>query len=336
RWRWSRAAEHLLGLSSPPRLPHTDARHVDLAQLRTQRPRPGTLPVGHGIGGEGGRGQAGRRDRGLRGQAADRGAGPRTAGLHHAAAAARGRHDRDGPRRGLGPGRRGPPARAVGACVLLRPGRRDPRPRPGAGLPRRRDHDRAVGARAAARARRLRRVLRVPRGPGRDPRPRGRQGRPHRVARRAPRRTGRAHAPPSRAHPGRRLRHQQRVRRRTPELCAVLAAGHVPVYLTDTEASVPAPRRRAEAWPVRWLRYLYRVPLLVWHLVIDLPVALLWMLGGERAKQRAVRWWSAWLMRIFGFRLRRRGLPLEGAVMFVANHVSWVDIVILHSQKMMG
>lgn len=87
---------------------------------------------------------------------------------------------------------------------------------------------------------------------------------------------------------------------------------------------------------MRWLRYLYRVPLLFWHLAIDLPIALLWMLGGERAKQRAVRWWSAWLMRIFGFRLRRRGLPLEGAVMFVANHVSWVDIVILHSQKMMG
>nr|WP_246069891.1 hypothetical protein [Luteimonas lumbrici] len=113
----------------------------------------------------------------------------------------------------------------------MRPGRRHSRPRPGAWLPRRRDHDRAVGARAAARARRLRRVLRVPRGPGRDPRPRGRQGRPHRVARRAPRRTGRAHAPPPRAHHGRRLRLQQRLRRRTPELCAVLAAGHVPVHL---------------------------------------------------------------------------------------------------------
>ena len=87
---------------------------------------------------------------------------------------------------------------------------------------------------------------------------------------------------------------------------------------------------------MRWLRYLYRVPLLLWHLLVDLPVALLWMLGGDEAKQRAMRWWSAGLMRIFGFRLRRRGLPLDGAVMFVANHVSWVDIVLLHSQKRMG
>ena len=87
---------------------------------------------------------------------------------------------------------------------------------------------------------------------------------------------------------------------------------------------------------MRWLRYCFRVPLLLWHLAIDLPVALLWMLGGDEAKQRAMRWWSAGLLRIFGFRLRRRGLPLDGAVMFVANHVSWVDIVALHSQHMMG
>jgi hypothetical protein len=41
-------------------------------------------------------------------------------------------------------------------------------------------------------------------------------------------------------------------------------------------------------------------------------------------------------MRVFGFRLRRRGTPLPGATLFVANHVSWIDIVALHSQRMMG
>jgi 1-acyl-sn-glycerol-3-phosphate acyltransferase len=39
---------------------------------------------------------------------------------------------------------------------------------------------------------------------------------------------------------------------------------------------------------------------------------------------------------VFGFRLRRSGTPLPGATVFVANHVSWVDIVALHSQRMMG
>jgi 1-acyl-sn-glycerol-3-phosphate acyltransferase len=41
-------------------------------------------------------------------------------------------------------------------------------------------------------------------------------------------------------------------------------------------------------------------------------------------------------MRVFGFRMRSRGTPLPGATVFVANHVSWIDIVALHSQRMMG
>ena len=88
---------------------------------------------------------------------------------------------------------------------------------------------------------------------------------------------------------------------------------------------------------MRGLRYLYRVPLLLWHVVVDLPVAVVLMaVGGARVEQAMVRAWSAGLMRVFGFRLRRFGTPLPGVAMFVANHVSWVDIVALHSQRMMG
>jgi 1-acyl-sn-glycerol-3-phosphate acyltransferase len=58
---------------------------------------------------------------------------------------------------------------------------------------------------------------------------------------------------------------------------------------------------------------------------------------GERTfEHAAVNAWSAGLMWIFGFRLQRIGTPLPGAVLFVANHVSWVDISVLHSQRMMG
>lgn len=99
------------------------------------------------------------------------------------------------------------------------------------------------------------------------------------------------------------------------------------------------------AWPLRTLRYLYRVPLLLWHLLIDLPLVLLLSTpplasiaigDGERLGHRAISAWSVGLLRIFGFRLHRIGTPLSGAVLFVANHVSWVDIVALHSQRMMG
>ncbi|TWG90010.1 1-acyl-sn-glycerol-3-phosphate acyltransferase [Luteimonas sp. J16] len=95
---------------------------------------------------------------------------------------------------------------------------------------------------------------------------------------------------------------------------------------------------------MRLLRYLVRLPMLAWHVFVDLPVALLLMappLGRIATAEgslyhRTVRWWSGGLLRVFGMRVRRIGQPMAGAVMFVANHVSWVDIVALHSQRMMG
>lgn len=95
---------------------------------------------------------------------------------------------------------------------------------------------------------------------------------------------------------------------------------------------------------MRLLRYAIRIPMLLWHLLIDLPVTLLCTaplgarlrIGDESLSYRMIRAWSAGLMWIFGFRLRRIGTPMSGATLFVANHVSWVDIVMLHSQRMMG
>jgi len=105
----------------------------------------------------------------------------------------------------------------------------------------------------------------------------------------------------------------------------------------------PDAARPSSDWR-RPLRYLWRCPLLLVHLLVALPVTLLLINpisariapGGERLDHKAIRLWSAGLMRIFGFRLRRYGTPLPGAVMFVANHVSWIDIELMHSQRMMG
>lgn len=94
----------------------------------------------------------------------------------------------------------------------------------------------------------------------------------------------------------------------------------------------------------RLLRYGYRSPMLAWHVLVHLPLILILMsppfggirVGDDRLKAVVVRWWQGGLMRVFGFRLRRVGTPLPGAVMFVANHVSWIDIVALHAYRMMG
>ncbi len=91
---------------------------------------------------------------------------------------------------------------------------------------------------------------------------------------------------------------------------------------------------------LRACRYLYRLPLLAWHLLVHLPVLLLLLavgqVGDHQVGHAALRWWARWFLRIFGMRVIREGLPLAGGTMFVANHVSWVDIIALHSQHMMG
>ncbi len=100
--------------------------------------------------------------------------------------------------------------------------------------------------------------------------------------------------------------------------------------------------------PVRdgWrpMRYLWRTPLLIVHLLLVLPIVLVVIalparrpagVGGN-ARQRAIRLWQGGLVRIFGLRPRRFGTPLPGAALFVANHVSWIDISLLHSQHAVG
>ena len=106
----------------------------------------------------------------------------------------------------------------------------------------------------------------------------------------------------------------------------------------------------AESSPVirrdwlRPLRYLWRTPLLLAHILIAFPMALAAFnplamrcrIRGERLDYRMTRWWSRRLVRLFGFRIRRFGEPLPGAVLFVANHVSWMDIELMHSQRIMS
>jgi 1-acyl-sn-glycerol-3-phosphate acyltransferase len=94
----------------------------------------------------------------------------------------------------------------------------------------------------------------------------------------------------------------------------------------------------------RWWRYSWRVPMLTWHILVHLPIVLLlinplsrritWQ--GVRLDQRAVMFWQGNLMRIFGFRIKRFGRPHQGACLSVANHVSWLDITLIHSQRVVN
>jgi 1-acyl-sn-glycerol-3-phosphate acyltransferase len=107
--------------------------------------------------------------------------------------------------------------------------------------------------------------------------------------------------------------------------------------------STPASANPNETDWMRPLRYAARVPLLLLHLIIALPITLLFMnpLGaalkardGGRLDHWFVRWWSGVLMWIFGFRVTKSGAALPGATLLVANHVTWCDIELIHSQRM--
>jgi 1-acyl-sn-glycerol-3-phosphate acyltransferase len=93
---------------------------------------------------------------------------------------------------------------------------------------------------------------------------------------------------------------------------------------------------------LRPLRYLWRVPLLLVYIVLGVLLCgciLTWNRhavmknGREPFTHRMIRAWSTGLMRVFGLRSVRIGQPLADPVLFVANHTSWIDIELLHSQR---
>lgn len=99
--------------------------------------------------------------------------------------------------------------------------------------------------------------------------------------------------------------------------------------------------------PADWrrpLRYLWRLPLLLLHVTVGLAIVMAMINplcrrvrpGGEGLDSRTIRAWSWLMVRVFGMRVRRFGTPLPGAALFVANHVSWIDITLLHSQRVVG
>jgi 1-acyl-sn-glycerol-3-phosphate acyltransferase len=82
----------------------------------------------------------------------------------------------------------------------------------------------------------------------------------------------------------------------------------------------------------------YRVPLLVVHVLL-LPLALLAYLPGVRRlpshgqtlRARVHHWWVHRLLGICGVELVSTGQLPTGPSLLVANHVSWLDILLLHS-----
>ena len=81
---------------------------------------------------------------------------------------------------------------------------------------------------------------------------------------------------------------------------------------------------------------MWRVPLLVLLVVGGCLAGIVLLPRGPRpgtAGAALLRNWSRLFLRLFGVRVESKGAALADPVMFVANHGSWMDITVLHSQR---
>ncbi|HNW78343.1 MAG TPA: lysophospholipid acyltransferase family protein [Candidatus Competibacteraceae bacterium] len=79
--------------------------------------------------------------------------------------------------------------------------------------------------------------------------------------------------------------------------------------------------------PAAIWRRIWRTPLLVLHLLAGIMVAALLRPGRDGAVScMPLMLWSRVLCRVLGVRIRVTGTPHAGATLFVANHISWLDI----------
>lgn len=81
------------------------------------------------------------------------------------------------------------------------------------------------------------------------------------------------------------------------------------------------------------LLFLIRITLCIIFLLLGLFLTgLIYPWIRQSRRDVITRWWSRGLVRICGVRLRIEGQPIiNDAVMWAANHVSWIDIFLLNS-----
>lgn len=95
--------------------------------------------------------------------------------------------------------------------------------------------------------------------------------------------------------------------------------------------------------PFQPWRMLYRVPILLLLLFIGIPAVLVCMLPGIRRMPaagmalglRAHQLWSRAMLGVFGIRLDVLGALPPGSCLVAANHISWLDILVLHAVRSM-
>lgn len=94
----------------------------------------------------------------------------------------------------------------------------------------------------------------------------------------------------------------------------------------------PAPLPRVARRFTHDLRAVLRLSSTAWHVVRGLLiVTLLFPRLSDVQRQQHIGRWSRRVLRALGVTLRAQGQLAPGAKMLVANHVSWLDVMVLHA-----
>lgn len=95
-------------------------------------------------------------------------------------------------------------------------------------------------------------------------------------------------------------------------------------------------------WAACW-RLLYRGPWLLVHVLIGLPITAISCADrakasplGRRIGEYVLCWWSRGICAIFGVQPKFSGEFAAAPRLIVANHISWLDIFVLHSTYTMS
>lgn len=91
------------------------------------------------------------------------------------------------------------------------------------------------------------------------------------------------------------------------------------------------------------LRLLYRLPWLLLLIVFGIPLTVFFQYAGRsftvrgrRFSEVTLAWWGRTACRVFGLERRVCGTLADGPLLVAANHISWIDIPLLHSLGAMG
>lgn len=84
--------------------------------------------------------------------------------------------------------------------------------------------------------------------------------------------------------------------------------------------------------PLRVTRALLRLASAVLHMLLSMAVmAMRFPRLEASARVQHVQWWALGVLRAAGLEVHVRGQPRAGAVLLLANHVSWLDIAAIHA-----